>query len=88
MRIPPCQWPKVDLAADKKKFEETSRFVCFFFLLPFSRRKQISTVVLAAFQGQYLRTITITLIWQLQWTDAKATLENVINSFLENSKLQ
>ena len=87
MRIPPCQWPKVGLAADKKKFEETLRFVLFF-LLPFSRSKQISTVVLAAFQGQYPRTITIKLIWQLRWTDTKATLENVKNSFLENNKLQ
>ena len=80
--------PKLTLLLIKKSLKKLHVLFFFFFLLPFSRRKQISTVVLAAFQGQYLRTITITLIWQLQWTDAKATLENVINSFLENSKLQ
>ena len=50
--------------------------------------KQISAVVLAVFQGQYLRRITMQPIRQLQWTDIKATSEILIISFLENNKVQ
>ena len=80
-----CPWGSQ--SANKKKFEQTLYFVSMF-LLPFSTSKQISAVVLALFQGQYPRTITMQLIRQLQWTDTKATSENLTIYFLENTKAQ
>ena len=70
-----------------KKFEQTLHFVSVV-LLPFSTSKQISAVVLAVFQGQYPRAITMQKIRQLQWTDTKATSENLIIPFLKNNKMQ
>ena len=64
-------------------FEPTLHFVSVF-LLPLSTSKQTSsTVVLAVFQDQHP-----CMTKQLQWTDIKATLENLTISFLENSKVQ
>ena len=50
------------------------------FLLPFLTTKQISAVVSAAFQDRYPRTVTMQAIRQLQWTNTKATSENLIIS--------
>ena len=55
------------------------------FLLLLLTSKQISAVVLAVFQGRYPRAIIMQLIRQSQWTDTKATSEELI-SFLENKK--
>ena len=82
MRLPPSQWPKVGLRAAKyrqKNFEQTLHFVSLF-LLPFLTNKQISAVVSAAFQGRYPRAVTMQVIRQLQWTNTKATSENLIIS--------
>ena len=68
--------------ADKK----TLHFILVF-LLPFLISKQISTV-LTVLQGRYPRAITMQRTRQWQWTDSKATSENVIISFLENKKMQ
>ena len=57
------------------------KLFAFIFLMPFSTRKQLSTVVLAVLQGRYPRTDTIQPISQLQWTDTK------INSFRKLDKL-
>ena len=57
------------------------KLFAFIFLMPFSTRKQLSTVVLAVLQGRYPRTNTIQPISQLQWTDTK------INSFRKLDKL-
>ena len=51
------------------------------FLWPFLTNKQISAVVSAAFQGRYPRAVTMQAIRQLQWTNTKATSENLIISF-------
>ena len=48
-------WPQGNQMTDKKKFEQNFFFLVF--LLLFSTSKQISAVVLAAFQGQYPRAI-------------------------------
>ena len=80
-------WSWGSQSANKKKFEQTLYFVSVF-LLPFSTSKQLSAVVLALFQGQYPRAITMQLIRQLQWTDTKATSENLTIYFLENNKAQ
>ena len=71
---------------DKEKLDQTLHFV--FFLVTLLTSKQISILVLIVFRGGYPRTITIQPIRQLQWTDTKAASENLIASFLENSKLQ
>ena len=68
------RWPKSSQMADKKSSNKLY--------------KQISAVVLAVFQGQYLRGITMQPIRQLQWTDIKATSEILIFSFLEKNKAQ
>ena len=73
--------------ADKKKFEQTLHlFNCSNVLLLTS--KQTSAVVFAVFYGLYSRAITMQPIRQMQWTNTKATSENLIFSFLENNKVQ
>ena len=86
MKLSPCQWPKVQ-TADEKKFEQTLHLVSVF-LLHFLQASKMSVVVLVVFQDRYLRATTIQPIRQLQGTDAKATSENLIISFLENEKVQ
>ena len=43
------------------------------FLLLFSTSKQVSVLLVAVFQGQYSRNITMQPILQVQWTDTQAS---------------
>ena len=90
MRLSPTQWPRVGLRAAKwltKKIEQNFTF-CFSVSQLSLTSKQITDVSLAVFQGRYPRAIIMHPIRQFQWTDTKATSENLIIFFLENNKVQ
>ena len=90
MRLSPTQWPRVGLRAAKwltKKIEQNFTF-CFSVSQLSLTSKQITDVSLAVFQGRYPRAIIMQPNRQFQWTDTKATSENLIIFFLENNKVQ